>query len=531
MHIGSLSYRDVYTQTGKDFVNKIYDLSSLDILADSACCRSCSVFERATLRDSPFSCCTMSEEKATEFLLSPLDMLMPRMHVPKLLYFVSAAEPPGIVSKLLGALELTIKSLPIIAGSVAASKQDGVQKGSLSVQSPFFAAHEILSVNDLRDEYDYEQLQAAQFPTNVLAVEAIAPKQFGKAADSAPVMVAQANFFRGGLLLFLGFHHCVVDEVGMFNVMKIWSLYCRGEVALDFVTPQWFDRSPLLQGAGTGKVEDHPEYRLAPEGATARATEDPSVYFPDSPDVQSRIYFLSDKALERLKLAATVPSTNDGVESATWVSTNDALIALFWCCVTSARMVESKRATSEIFPLFAMAVNGRQQLQPPIPSDYCGNMVLIAKTLAKADDLLAQEPGRLAKAASLVRKAVNVVDGAYARDVIQMVQNIDDLNRLAPRRRPAMEHSLGCTTWARQPYYSLDWGNTIGGACQRVRGRRYTTDGSFIIFPRMASAESLNGPSDGRQGGIEVQLVLRSEHHQRLLEDPVFTEFAEWRCS
>ena len=473
----------------------------------------------------------MSEMPATEFLLSPLDLLMPRMHVPKLLYFVSAAEPAEIISNLLSALDLMLERIPIIAGSVATSKQHGVQKGFLSVQSPFFAAYEILSLSDLRDEYDYEQLKAAHFPTDGLALEAIAPKQFGKAADSAPVMIAQANFLRGGLLLFLGFHHSVIDEVGMFNVMGLWSLYCRGEVAPDFVTPQWFDRSPLLQGTGTGRLEDHPEYTLGPEGATARAAEDSSVYYPESPDVQSRIYFFSDKALGRLKLAATVPSTNNGVECATWVSTNDALIALFWCCVTSARMVECKRAPSEIFPLFGMAVNGRQQFHPPISPDYCGNVVLIAKTLTKVDHLLAQEPGRLVKAASLVRKAFNVVDGAYARDVIRMVQEIDDVGRLAARRRPGIEHSLGCTTWARQPYYGLDWGNTMGGACQRVRGRSLKTDGLLLIFPRIASAESLNGASDARQGGIEVQLGLRSEHHERLLADPVFTDFAQWRSS
>ena len=473
----------------------------------------------------------MSEKTATEFLLSPIDMLMPRMHVPKLLYFVSAAEPAEIVSNLLDALELTLNSVPIIAGSVARSKQDGVQKGSLSVQSPFFTAHEILSVNDLRDEYDYEQLQAAHFPTDALPSEAITPKAFGKAADSAPVMVAQANFLRGGLLLFFGFHHCVVDEVGMFNVMKIWSSYCRGEAALDLFTPQWFDRSPLMQGAGTGKVENHPEYSLAPEGTTARAAEDPSAYFPGTLDVQSSVFFFSDQALERLKLAATVPSTNDGVECATWVSTNDAIVALLWCCVTAARMAGNKQATSGIFPLFAMAVDGRQRFHPPISSDYCGNVVLVAKTLAKVDDLLAPEPGRLAKAASLIRKATNVVDDAYARDVIQMVRNVEDIDRLASRSRPAMEHSLGCSTWVRQPYYSLDWGSMMGGACQRVRARNFRTNGGLLIFPRIGSAESLNGDSDAGQGGIEVQIALRSEHHQRLLEDPVLTEFAQWRCS
>lgn len=505
------------------------------------------MFRRVTTRVLSLLGWTVSDKKPTEFSLSPIDMLMPRMHVPKLLYFASTAEPADLISNLMVALELTLKSMPIIAGSVATSKQDGVQKGSLSVQSPFLKAEDILSANDLRDEYDYEQLRAAHFPTDMVAFDAVAPKLFGKAADSAPVMVAQVNFLRGGVLLFLGFHHCVLDEVGIFNVMRVWSSYCRGEVGLDFVTPQWFDRSALSQGTGTGRLEDHLEYSLAPEGAMARAAEDPSVFFPSPADVHSGIFFFSDEALGRLKLAATVPSLGDGLECTTWISTNDALTALFWCCISSARVAESKRATSEIFPLFAMAVNGRNQLHPPMSPDYCGNVVLIAKHIAKADDLLIQEPGRLANAASLIRKAVNVVDDAYIRDVIQMVRKTDNIGRLAPRRRPAVEHSLGCTTWARQPYYSLDWGSVLGGACERVRGRNMKTDGVIVIFPRIppsasASAGSLkkkkkkegSDDDDGvrqQQGGIEVQLSLRSGPYQRLIRDPVLMAFAQWRCS
>ena len=77
--------------------------------------------------------------------------------------------------------------------------------------------------------------------------------------------------------------------------------------------------------------------------------------------------------------------------------------------------------------------------------DHCGNVVLIAKTCSKADDLLSQQPGRLAKAALLVRKSVKAVEDAYIKDVIQMVRNVD-VDRLAPRRRSAVEHSLGCST-------------------------------------------------------------------------------------
>ena len=503
----------------------------LDGLLRSLWRLSCSLFARDTLRGSKLPGCTIPDEKLPELPLSPIDMVMPRMHVPKLLYFPCTAEPAAVTLNLRAALGPTLKSIPIIAGSVAPSKREGDQKGALSVQGPYFEPEDILSSNDLRKEYDYEQLRAAHFPSDAIPFDAIAPRLYGKTGDSAPVMVAQANFVHGGLLLFLAIHHCVLDEVGLFNVMKVWSSCCRGDVSLDFVTPLWFDRSPLLQGTGTGRLENHPEYTLAPEGVVARAAEDPNVYYTSSEDVHSAVFFFSDEALGLLKTAATTPGLEDRDDSTTWISTNDALTALLWCCVTSARAAHSTTAKSEIFPLFAMAVNGRSTLRPPMPPDYCGNVVLIAKTLSKADDLLSHQPECLAKAASLIRKAVNVVDDTYVRDVIQMVRKVDDLARLAPRRRPAVNFSLGCSTWARQPYYSLDWGSTVGGTCERVRWRNLKTDGLFLMFPRLPGTEDPNGEPRARQGGVEVQLGLQRDHLHTLMEDPLFTKFAQWRCS
>lgn len=473
----------------------------------------------------------MANTKTTVFPLSPIDMLMPRMHVPKLLYFASTAEPAAIISILRAALELTIGTIPIIAGSVALSEQGTDQKGFLNVQSPYFLAEDIISSNDLSNKYDYEQLRAAHFPVSGVPFELVAPRAFGRAGDSAPVMVAQANFLRGGLLLFFAVHHCVFDEMGIFNVMKVWALYCRGGGNLDFITPQWFDRSPLSQGEGRGRLEDHPEYTLSPKGGVVRATEDPSAFYPTSADVDSAVFFISDQSLKQLKMAAKTPGPDDklGTDGIHEISTNDALIALFWCCITFARIKDNTRALNEIFPRFGMAMNGRSHICPAMSADYCGNVVLIAKTFSHADDLISSQPGRLARAALLVRKSVKVVDNAYIRDVIQMVRNVDDVGRLAPRRRPAVEHSLGCSTWARQPYYSLDWGQTLGGSCERVRWRRLQTDGLFIIFPRLSPGS--RGPRTATQGGVEVQLALKRDHLQTLMKDPLFTEYVQWRCN
>ncbi|KAK4696359.1 hypothetical protein P7C71_g1545, partial [Lecanoromycetidae sp. Uapishka_2] len=473
----------------------------------------------------------MADTKTTVFPLSPIDMLMPRMHVPKLLYFASTAEPATIISILRVALELTIESIPIIAGSVALSTQADEQKGFLNVQSPYFTATDIISTKDLRSEYDYEQLRAAHFPVSGVPFDVIAPKAFGKAGDSAPVMVAQANLLRGGLLLFFALHHCVFDEMGIFNVMKVWASYCRRGGELDLITPQWFDRSPLSQGEGKGRLEDHPEYTLSPKEAIVRATEDPSTFYPIAADVDSVVFFISDESLDQLKMAAKNPGPDDrlGIDSIHEITTNDALIALFWCCITSARINDSTQAIAEIFPRFGMAMNGRSQLRPAMSTDYCGNAVLIAKTFTRADDLISVEPGRLARAALLVRKSVKVVNDVYIKDVIQMVRNVDDVGRLAPRRRPAVDHSLGCSTWARQPYYSLDWGQTLGGSCERVRWRRLQTDGLFIIFPRLPP--HAGDPRNATQGGVEVQLALKRDHLEKLMEDPLFTKYVQWRCS
>ena len=160
--------------------------------------------------------------------------------------------------------------------------------------------------NDLRDGYDYKKLRSAHFPSDGVPLAEYAPKQFDESADSMPFLMAQVNCLRDGWLLFFAIHHCVMDEMGFFNVMKVWSAYARGYTGVDFVSSQCFDREPLLHGAGAGRLEDHPEHTLSPETAETKATEDPSVFYSsENSVVESAVFFLSDESLERLKIAAS----------------------------------------------------------------------------------------------------------------------------------------------------------------------------------------------------------------------------------
>ena len=466
----------------------------------------------------------MIDQQSLIYPLSPLDHLAPHHHVPKLLYFASSSDPSIIITTLRDALEKTIAALPIIAGTIGPTRHD-YHQGFLAVQSPYCGIDDILSVNDISDRYDLDELRVMHFPTDAIPTDLITPPRLGK---SAQVMFAQANLLRGGVLLVFAIHHCVMDETGLFNVIRVWSEYCRGGDGMDLVRRDWTDREPLNRSAGSGRFEDHPEYSLLPEGKPTPP------YFSETLDVGTAIMFFSDESLDRLKNAAAGVDVREGANSivnasktaqdSAWISTNDAICALLWCSISSARISSNNALKVETPTMFNMAVDGRLRLSPPIPPNYIGNVVAVSKAPTTfATVLHSTNFSNIALAAQHIRNSLAAIDDAYIKDVIQMVKSVSDLNRLAPRGYSSHGRNVGCSSWAKQPYYSLDWGNVLGCQCERLRWRSIKTDGIFVVFPRIPSTQ-------GEAGGLEVVLGLQKDHLKCLLEDDRFTSFAKWRC-
>ncbi|KAF7857949.1 hypothetical protein EAF04_009306 [Stromatinia cepivora] len=447
--------------------------------------------------------------------LSPLDHLSPRVHVPKLLYFSSNSNPETIIQTLQDALSKTISALPIIAGSVVSSQEVNCQKGSLAVQAPYFGVNNILSVKDLSSKYDFESIRAREFPTDAVDGDVL-PDLLGK---NTQVLLAQANIIHGGLVLVCAVHHCVMDEAGIFNLLKLWSTFCRGENGDELVNEEWIDNSALWQGDGTGILENHPEYKLLPDSAST------TPYLSHASDVvDTGLFFFSDDSLRRLKELA-----NEGSSDSSWVSTNDALVALIWSRITSARIATSDSVMPSTVSVFAMTVNGRNRLLPPMSPNFTGNVVLISKSVSKFSNLTSKSlcPTYIGTIARIVRQSVCDVDNAKIRDVIQAIQNVSNLDRLQPSGYESHQRNVGCSSWSGQPYYGLDWGEKLGGKCRRLRWRSLKTDGIFIIFPRIPGDD---GERLGR-GGLEICMGLQRECLVALRRDETFSQFAEWRCS
>jgi hypothetical protein len=452
--------------------------------------------------------------------LSPNDHLSPRIHTAKLVYFGTNENPEKIESALRNALVKSIAAFPIIGGSVGLMK-GASQIGTLAVQAPFFAAEDILTVKDLRDKYDYGSIRAGNFSPDAVDFSSVVPDFRG---NYSRVLLAQANLIRGGLLLTIGLHHNVVDEAGIYSILKLWAAYCRGDDGAALINPEWTDSTAIMIGEGTGILEHHPEYRLKPAEQSATHVKGYQEYISGGTEgTESAVIFFSDEALERVKKAAMKQSTEskaNSAEAAQWISTNDALCALIWSRVTAAR----KLGADVPYSMFNMIVNGRSRLNPPMSPEYIGNVVFVTTKAALPIPLLDSPAANLADTALNIRRSILAIDGKVIKDKIKAVTKVDDIGRLAPGGHSSQFRHLACTSWAGQPYYGLDWGEALGGKIKRLRYPKYLSDGIMVIFPRIPKGDAELGV-----GGIEVEIGLQKAAVERLRADEAFSQYAQWR--
>lgn len=336
-----------------------------------------------------------------KFLLSPLDHLSSRLYFPKLLYFsIPEDGSANIIGIFQDGLAKTLQVLPIYAGSLGLD-QDARKQGTLAVVAPYSKADQILRTADLRDKYDLGAFEAKEFAPDGIDLDLVWPQP---PDNPVPVLMAQVSLIRGGAILYMGIHHCtmgmlllsfsdlpftvsllverpseeevltylyVTDEVGMVNLLRVWSTYCRNEDGAALIKPTWFDRGPLEYGFGTGKPEDHPYKPINLEGEGGLI--DRVAFFHPSPTVQCVVLFFNDESLGKLKSMVLKAVQEHAANGPEWVSTNDALCAFLWSSISAARLSVDPKPPKDFTSTFRMTMDLRSKLFPPMPEDYCGN--------------------------------------------------------------------------------------------------------------------------------------------------------------
>ena len=449
------------------------------------------------------------------FLLGPIDSTMIGTHFPLLLFFpIQPKEIDQAVLSFSSGFKRMLEGMPLLAGSVKIVSVDSGQIGNRAIVPPYRTAETLLTVKDMRKKtkYNYQSMRARGFPPFHCPLE-----EFTRLDLSCnifpPVLHAQINLINGGVVLTASPNHCVTDGAGLESILEIWGACCKGQS----IQPE--EAARLLQRPQVPPYEDKVSVSDMPQCKVTAKSKDR--YLPVSlrwsgpriflPIINSFLYvagrtwlFLMRKAypprlvhfsaasLEDLKSQVAKSSPlRESAKPPEFISTLDALTALFFCCISQARILAHQQKdkevscwhrifgwtrrtssntqldTSIIRPRFFIAYNLRRCFPPDHPSNSICNNLTPLMLESHLNELHATLSAVKTQAQD-VRLAIESVDWTFVVRAWSLARSAPDISKLDIDFGKHPEYAMLLTSWKNFKFLQIDWGDKCGGNAERV---------------------------------------------------------------
>ncbi|XP_057781888.1 agmatine coumaroyltransferase-2-like isoform X1 [Salvia miltiorrhiza] len=296
------------------------------------------------------------------------------------------------------------------------------------------------------------------------------------------VQVQLTRFSCGSMVVGFTAHHLVADGHATSNFLVAWGLASRGH---EITSLPFNDRTIF-------SPRNPPRFDFQHRGAEYISRNFKKVYPLIDHDVDDivahKVHFTSE-FLSRVKARA---SSMNGSRKP--FSTFESLLAHLWRTITKARGLNGSETTQ-----LRISVDGRARLNPRVPNEYFGNLVLWAFAKAKVDDLL-RAP--LPYAAKLLHEAVVNVNDDYFKSFIDFANHKveeEDLVPNADTEESILWPNLEVHSWLRFPFYDLDLGS----------------GSPYIFLPSFSPTEGMIFllPSFAGDGSIDVFVPLFQENY------------------
>lgn len=244
-----------------------------------------------------------------------------------------------------------------------------------------------------------------------------------------PPLVVQVTRLRcEGVVLCVGFSHCLCDGLGSSQFLHAWAEMARGATVVS-VRPVWGRH--LLRPRCPPPVEySHPEFKQVQDFCNLKERLRPDAI------VTSSVCFTSAQLLELKKIVS-----RDSDCKCTYTSF-EVLAAHVWRCWIRAMDLPSVQAIKLLF-----SVNVRKRLQPQLPEGFFGNGFVLACAETTVKEL---SESSLSYAVKLVQKAKGSLTNEYIRSLINY---LDDKSA-----RPDLVASLVISQWSRLELTEVDFG-------------------------------------------------------------------------
>ena len=404
------------------------------------------------------------------------------------------------------ALDL-LQAYPFLAGQVIKEGRTTTNSGTYKIVP--YPPHENKSPVRRKDCTElcpsYEEILSADAPFVMLDGDVLCPvKGMGYAyaeGTELPVLIVQANFVSGGLLLCFASMHNALDMNGQGMLIKQFAALGRGE-----------QLNPALVKAGNQDADTivpllkPGETPLQHETMRRPSTLNASMGGPGRPRPSLWAYWrLRADKLEKLK--------KDSSSSSKWVSTNDAITAIYVQRLTAARVAAGRVAATEDVHL-QRAVDSRSIVQPPVPEGYMGHLVAVAESVWSSAHELCDSP--LADTATKVRESLKEADDHFVRSLVTLINSTEDKTTIfyGVKNKPGRDFLV--SSWAQLHWlHQCDFGPGLGTVDFVRRARLSDVPDLTYIMPKNA------------RGDMHVATSLFHEDFVALANDNVWREYAE----
>lgn len=339
--------------------------------------------------------------------LSSIDLSMiATNNMRKLLFYKTQKEFSTIVDELKGSLSLSLVDFFPFAGRLDI---DGGESGRPEVDCNDAGAEFVEAAIDIV----FEHLEKDEFQHKSFFKELVQTRD--KSYDASLLSIQVTAFQGGGICIGVNFHHVIADGASFWHFMKCWAELSRGlpisENPCHMRTYYKRDKESCSIPKISVRAEEVVNDRIK-EAQILRFTRDDLL-----PMKNSEISLSTSDPSRNMNSSIQKPIKSEGTkleittfhfsekmiqslkERSGASSSFVAVAAQFWRCVMEAREVPENEAV-----YFALAVDCRGRVNPPLPPTYFGNCICIGTARTTAKQLLGQDIGF---AAALIQELIH----------------------------------------------------------------------------------------------------------------------------
>ncbi|TPX16309.1 uncharacterized protein E0L32_003958 [Thyridium curvatum] len=453
-----------------------------------------------------------TDPEEERFKLSTLDYLTTTTWTSMALFFkVEDSERRKIMSVLKNGLERTLSQTRHLVGTIE-KDPDGhhsiVRKKTSTVQ---FVVQN-LAPNEFPS---FDTISKSHFLSSALGnVDILCnpPMTCGNKPeahpDNSPALSSfKANFITGGLIFNIHTHHYSNGILSFNALVQQLAENCYA-ISKGSEFPSWDPR--CLDRNLFGYLGfDRPSNKTLQIEAPPRATDN-TQYKPS----QSMLFHLPKSRAAELKKAAA--------SSGAWISTYNAMCALVWRTLTKLRMSIYK-PDPNFKPLWAEGVSiAKLFTDPPMPARMQSNLQIdITSTMLDMPQWTVSEivSAPLYKLALYTRQMTDSVTAGMLADRLQKLAHVRNKWDLSINVDSFPPMSQLFTDWRYAKICTYDFGFAEPSAFRHLFGG---VSRQALVYPPH------KGPAGGDEG-MEILVTVEIELMQRLLEDPEWNRYFEFR--